>query len=355
MRAVAYRGPHDLVVEERAEAPLAAGEVRVAVESVGVCGTDVRIVKGEHSAYAGVVGRVPGHEVVGRVAEIAPATDAGCAVGDLVFVAPNLGCGECAFCATGDENLCPATDGIGITLDGGFADSLVVPARAVAAGNLIRLEEGSSPDAAVLIEPLACVLRGQDKVGVREGDTVLVAGGGPVGLLHVALAVSRGARLVICSEPSPERRAAARRAGAAVVVDPTAEDLHAAVAHALGGRGPDVVVTAAPVHALQRQALEIAAVGGRVLLFGGLPKSRPTVEMDTNLIHYKELVVAGTTASNLTDCRRAAELVSGGAVDLDWMVSHVCALEDAARAVAQVQDASALKVILKPRPERSPS
>lgn len=352
MRAVVYHGARDLAVEERPDQLLQDGDVRVSVESAGVCGTDVRIYKGEHSAYARAVGRIPGHEIVGWVTEATGQLGSGLSVGDLVFVAPNIGCGHCAQCAAGNENLCLTTEGIGITLDGGFAENLIVPARAVERGNLIRLDESRSHDAAVLIEPLACVLRGQEKVDVNTGDTVLVGGGGPVGLLHVALAVSRGASLVICSEPSEARRAAAQRAGAAIGVDPTQEDLPAVVAEATAGKGMDVVITAAPVHAMQTAAIGLAAAGGRVLLFGGLPKSRPMVEFDSNAIHYKELIVAGTTASTLEDCRRAAELFSQGRIDLDWMVSDVCSLQDFSTAVKRVQDASVLKVVVRPQDVR---
>src|SRR5665647_637586 len=91
-----------------------------------------------------------------------------------------------------------------------------------------------------------------------------------------------------------------------------------------------------------------AATGGRVLFFGGLPTSRPTVELNTNLIHYKELLVAGTTASTLDDCRRAAEIVGRGRIELDWMVSDRYALEDFAEAVGRAQDPAALKVVVKP-------
>ena len=348
MRAVVYRGPRDLVVADVGPRPLGRGDVRVAVDSAGVCGTDVRIFKGEHSGFANGAGRVPGHEVVGRVSEVDQGVSPpGLAVGDVVFVAPNIGCGVCVQCRRGNENLCPTTEAIGISLDGGFAESVLVPARAVERGNLIPLGSASS-DASVLIEPLACVLRGQDKVDVHEGDTVFVAGAGPVGLLHVALARTRGAALVICSEPSAVRREAAQRAGAVVVVDPTTADPHESVAAATGGLGADVVITAAPVHALQSAALHLAATGGRVLFFGGLPKSRPTVELDTNLIHYKELLVAGTTASTLDDCRRAAEMVGRGRIELDWMVSDRYALEDFAEAVGRAQDPAALKVVVKP-------
>jgi L-iditol 2-dehydrogenase len=171
--------------------------------------------------------------------------------------------------------------------------------------------------------------------------------------LHIALAKARGASLILCSEPSPDRRAAARRAGAAVVVDPDGAD--AAVAEATGGAGMDVVITAAPVHALQAAALQLAAPAGRVLFFGGLPRSRPTVELDTNAIHYKELTVAGTTASTLNDCRRAAELVARGRIDLEWMVSDRVGLTDFPRAIAKVQDGTARKVVINPSTAKEPA
>ncbi|MCL2464482.1 MAG: alcohol dehydrogenase catalytic domain-containing protein [Micrococcales bacterium] len=347
MRALCYFGPGDLRLADVAAAPLHSGDVRLAVEAAGVCGTDVRIAKGEHGAYANGVGRVPGHEIVGRVVEAGPSAAA--AVGnDHLFVAPNIGCGECPQCLAGNENLCPHTDGLGITLDGAFAETVVVPARAVSRGNLVALPPGVDADAAVLIEPLACVLRGQGKVDVHTGDTVLVCGGGPVGLLHVALARARGAALVVCSEPSPVRRAAAAGAGAGLVVDPAHDDLASVLRDATDGRGADVAITAAPVPALQAQALELAASGGRVLFFAGLPKSRPTVELDTNLIHYKELLIAGTTASTLADCRDAAALVALGRIDLAPLVSHRFGLDQGAAALAAAQDPAALKVVMKP-------
>ena len=346
MRAAVYRGPHQLVCAEL-PAPLPAdSEVLLDVIAAGICGTDVRIYKGEHRAAQ--PGRVPGHEIVGRVVAAAGTLPDGLSAGDIVFVAPNLGCGACRWCGRGQENLCPQTGALGITLDGGFAEQVAVPARAVARGNLIRLAgadaAGETWAHAVLAEPLACVLRGQAKVGIEPGDSVLVSGGGPVGLLHVALAKARGAGLVVCSEPSPIRRDAALRAGATQVIDPTAASVTEVVADLTAGAGVDVVITAAPVHALQAQALELAATGGRVLYFGGLPKSRPSVELDTNHLHYKELTLVGTTASNVEDCRRAVDLITTGVVDTTWMVSHRFDLTDVAAAIRLAQDPAALKV-----------
>lgn len=349
MKVVSYNGPCDLRVEDRPDPDLASGEARIQVEGCGVCGTDVRIYKGEHSAYDHAAGRVPGHEIVGRIVELSPTAEIEeVSVGDRVFVAPNIGCGACMYCASGNENLCQRTEGIGITRDGAFADFLVIPSAAVARGNLIPLDSSIDPATGTLIEPLACVLRGQKKVNVGLGDTVFVAGGGPVGLLHVALAKASGASFVVCSEPSPERRVAARTAGAAHVIDPIADDAATVVADLTGGAGIDVVITAAPVHAIQTSAIELAARNGRVLFFGGLPKSRPTVEIDSNIIHYRELIVAGTTASTNENCRDAAALVNNGVLTLDWMVSDLVRLDDVATAIDKVQDASALKVVLTP-------
>jgi L-iditol 2-dehydrogenase len=348
VRALVYRGPGSLAVEARAQAPLGPGEARVQVESAGLCGTDVRIFSGQHGAYAGVTDRVPGHEIVGRLVEVGAGAASTPPLGTRVFVAPNFGCGECGFCRHGDENLCRSTQALGITRDGGFAEQVVVPAAAVRSGNLIALGDEQDPSTATLVEPLACVVRGQDKVGLGSGDTVYVAGAGPVGLLHVALARARGASLIVCADRSLTRRTAAERAGADVTLDWSAVDPEAALAELTQGRGVDVVVAAAPSHDLQAQSLRLAAPSGRVLLFAGLPKSRPTVELDTNVIHYKELVVTATTASSLHDCTAAARLLSTELGDLGWVVTDTFSLDDAEAAAARAQDRGALKVVITP-------
>ena len=348
MRALVYRGPGSLRVETRERRPLGPGEARVLVESAGLCGTDVRIFAGQHGAYAGVTDRVPGHEIVGRLAELGEDAAATPALGTRVFLAPNVGCGVCAFCVQGAENLCRSTQALGITLDGGFADEVVVPAAAVRSGNVIALADDQDPSTATLVEPLACVVRGQDKVGLGAGDTVYVAGAGPVGLLHVALARARGASMIVCADRSATRRDAAERAGAEVTLDWSTTDPEAALADLTQGRGVDVVVAAAPSHDLQAQALRLAAPSGRVLLFAGLPRSRPTVELDTNEIHYKELVVTATTASTLGDCTKAARLLTTELGDLGWVITDTFALDDAEAAAARAQDRGALKVVISP-------
>lgn len=338
MRSLRYRGPERIELESIETPVPAPGEVLLKVLACGVCGTDVRIWKGAHRAYANASGRIPGHEIVGEVVE--SRASIGPAVGDVVFVAPNIGCGDCRACRSGNENLCPKTEGIGITRDGGFAEFLLVPSHLVARGNLLSLPAGVRPSVATLIEPLACVVRGQRKVAVAAGDSVAIAGAGPIGLLHVAAARRLGAARVAVAEPSAERRQAALRAGA----DEVYESL---TALAEAEAPPSVIITAAPVKALQVQALDVAAANGRVLYFAGLPKDDSVIGFDTNILHYKELLVVGTTASTVEDCVAAAELLFSDS-SIDWMITDELGLDGFDRAVELMREGTTIKTVLIP-------
>jgi L-iditol 2-dehydrogenase len=162
-----------------------------------------------------------------------------------VFIAPNMGCGHCRQCISGNANLCANFDAIGITLGGGFAEYLLVPARAVQQGNVLPINPQLDPGVAALIEPFACAVRGQNAVGIQPGEVVLVMGAGPIGIMHTKLARLRGAGRVIVSEPIPERLAQAGRLGADRVVDPAQTDLAGVIAEESGSRGADVVIVAA--------------------------------------------------------------------------------------------------------------
>src|SRR5579875_371097 len=179
MKVLAYRGPGPLVLEERPQPHAGPGEVVVHVDACSICGTDLRIVSGEHRAYADGLGRAPGHEVVGTVVEVG--SDARAVVGQRVFVAPNYGCGHCRACRRGLVNLCEHLRAIGITEDGGFAEYLLLRRDLVAQGNLLALPEEADAAAAALAEPLACALRGSQACHIGPGDVVLVYGAGPIG------------------------------------------------------------------------------------------------------------------------------------------------------------------------------
>ncbi|MQA79139.1 MAG: zinc-binding dehydrogenase [Streptosporangiales bacterium] len=347
MLAYAFQpgGAMDLARHE--EPRLRAGDVLVDVISAGVCGTDLKIARGEHRRFPPGTHRIPGHELVGRVAT-AGGTPTGPAVGDLVAVAPNMACDTCGPCRRGRGNLCASYEALGLTVNGAFAQRVRIPARAVAQGNVVPLAADVDPDLAVLMEPVAAVLRGLDAVALDKGDTLVVAGAGPTGLIALLLAKRRGVERVIVSQPSAHRRHLAGELGADHTLDPTACDVVAEVRRLSGGEGADVVMVTTPVGHVFAQSLEMAAVGGRVNFFAGLPPRAGRVELDANLVHYRELTVTGTTANTTEDCRRALDLLLADPAVFAPLVTHRYPLRDAERAFADAAGGGALKVVLHP-------
>jgi len=348
MLAAVYHGPNDLRIESVPIPEIGPDEVLLRVLRANICGTDLRILHGGHRKYPPGTARIPGHEVVGEVAAAGAVVTADYPLGRRLFVAPNMGRGDSRETISGNNNLDPEFEAIGITMDGAFAEFMRVPALAVRQGNLMGVADGIDPAVAALVEPLACVWRGQNKIGVGAGDVVLVMGAGPIGVLHVMLARLRGATRIIVSEPAAGRREQALALGADVVVDPMSEDLAAVVAAESGGRGADVVITAAPVKMLQEQALDLAAMGGRINYFGGLSKDDAYIRFNSNTVHYKELIVTGTTACSTYDCLRAAEIVNSGRLNLVPLITAAFPLAEANAAFAAAADGRNLRVTLVP-------
>jgi L-iditol 2-dehydrogenase len=347
MLAAVYHGPNDLRVEAVPVPQIEKGEILVRVNSASICGTDLRIFHGNHRMYPPGTIRIPGHEVVGTIAKLGADAE-GYAVGQRVFCAPNTGCGHCLQCVSGNNNLCANYDAIGVTSDGGFAEYVRIPARSVQQGNVIPVSESVDPAVAALVEPFACVLRGQNALHIKPGDVVLVMGAGPIGIMHMKLAKARGAGRVIVSEPVDDRVKQAARMGADRVINPLSEDLKAIISSESQGRGADVIIVAAPIHAAQESALDLAAISGRINFFGGLPKDMPTISFNSNLVHYKELVVTGTTACSTADCWQAIQIVNSGLVDLSDIVSQRFPLIDAVAAFTAAEDRKSLKIVLEP-------
>jgi L-iditol 2-dehydrogenase len=344
VEALVYHGPGDLRVEERPTPRPGPGEAVLRVGACGICGTDLRIASGKHGAYPPGTVRVPGHEVAGRIEAVGEGVDL--EEDRPAFVAPNVGCGRCRQCRAGRVNLCVRPQAIGIHRDGGFAERLLLPASLVSQGNVLPVPEEADLRAVALVEPLACVLRGSRTCDIRAGDLVVIVGAGPVGLMHLLVARLADPGAVIVSQRSEERRRLALAWGADCAVAP--ENLPPAVMNLSDERGADVVIVAAPSAEAQRQALEIAAPAARINFFGGLPRDDSVVELDTNLIHYKELVVTGTTANTTEDCRRALELVLDGSIDTAALVSESYTLGEADNALAAAGSGKTLKVVIEP-------
>jgi len=347
MLALVYHGPDDLRVDEVPIPQIGPDEILLKVSAASICGTDFRIWHGGHRKYPPGTLRIPGHEVSGEVASVGDNIQ-DLKAGQRVFVAPNMGCGRCRQCISGNNNRCASYAALGVTLDGAFAEFMRVPAVAVLQGNVMPLADSLGAEVASLIEPLACVLRGQKALAIQPGDVVLVMGAGPIGIMHMLLARLSGASKVLVSELQEARLFQAKRLGADRVIDLAKENIQAVIEAESEGQGADVVIVAAPSHQGQESALNLAAIGGRINFFGGLPKDRPTINFDSNLVHYKELMVTATTACSTSDCHQAAAIVNSGRIDLSPLISARFALKDALAAFQAAEDRHSLKVVVKP-------
>jgi len=321
-------------------------EMLVKVEAAAICGTDIKIARHGHRKLKPGQRIVLGHEFVGTVAETGPAVR-GWTAGDRVGVAPNFGCGQCAACIRGMANMCPEFSAFGIDRDGAHAPFVSIPAKALAQGNVTPLPEGVPWEEAALAEPLSCVLNAQHSVRLTAGETVLIYGVGPMGLLHVMLAAATGAAQIIAVDTNPQRLTTAAAMGATLLVDGSRESVMERVQAETQSRGVDVAITAAPIPALVPEALSLLAPFGRLCLFAGFVSGKSSVTIDANPIHYRNLTVTGTTGGANADYRTAVALIAARRVDVRPMISHVIPMSQISEAYRIAMAGEGLKVVCK--------
>ncbi|BAL91332.1 putative alcohol dehydrogenase [Actinoplanes missouriensis 431] len=346
MKVVRFHAPGDVRFEDVPEPEAGPGEVKIRVRNCSTCGTDVKISKfGHHHIHPP---RVMGHEIAGEVVAVGDGVE-GWQPGDRVQVIAAIPCGECAECRRGRMTVCPNQVSMGYHFEGGFAQFMVVPTEVLKVDGLNRIPDGVSFAEASVAEPLACALNAQNLARVGEGDDVVVIGSGPIGCLHVRLARARGAARVFLVELNRERLDMAAnlvKPDAAICageVDPVEE-----VRKLTDGRGADVIITAAASGKAQEQAIEMAARQGRISFFGGLPKDNPTITCDSNLVHYRELMIIGANGSSPSHNKEALQLVATGAVPVADLITHRLPLEGAIDAFGIVARGEAIKVTIEP-------
>ncbi len=345
MIAAVFNGPDEIEVKEVETPEVEASEVLVEVRANTVCGTDVRILRGEKTT--GIYPpSILGHEFAGRVAAVGEQVE-GYEVGASVAMSPTIPCRRCFYCKRDMENVCANWKAMGYEVDGGLSQYVRVPADAIEAGCLFVAREDLPPEQLALAEPLSCCVHGQRLSRVGLDDTVLVMGAGPIGLFHLQLARVAGARTVILSEPSEERRRFAQNLGAHVTVDPTSEDLAQVVAEHTDGLGVDVVLICIGMPGLVNQAFELARKGGRINVFAGLA-NEGWAEVAANLIHYNQLQVTGVTGARRSDYEVALRLIESGRVDVSDMVTHRFPLEEAVEAIETAASGDGIKVAVMP-------
>lgn len=325
--SVVWEQGEGAVIEDREVPSPGPGELRVAVEASGICGTDVHIVSGEYPlAHPGVT---LGHEYAGRVVEVGPGVEA-FSVGERVVVDPNIPCRVCHYCHSSRPHLCENPEGLGVSRNGGLAELSIVPIT-----QAYKVPEELSSEAAALTEPLACALHAVDLSGVRPGDSTLVLGAGPIGILCAALLVAAGASSVLVSEPNPGRRERVREVGAEPI-DP--ESIAEAQA--------DVVMECVGLVQTMQTAVEAARPGATVM-WVGVAGPETEVAVKPYDVFRRELTIRGSY-TNPYVMERSLALLASGRIDWETIITHRYSLDDFDQAWEAHREGAGLKVSVQP-------
>ncbi len=335
MRVMWAERPNELEVRQVPMIEIEENEVLIEVAYVGICPWDVRAFSGLSSSVA--FPRILGHEMAGIVRAVGKNVKI---IKPGMRVVPDMGikCGVCKACRSGRENRCqnPMFRQYG----GGFADYVRVPEKNV---HIIKNPK-TKLQAAAFTEPLACVVRGQDILNLYPGEIQLVAGLGPIGLMHLQVAKAFGCR-VIASDPIPERLVKAKELGADWTVNPNETDVAEYVKEVSGGWGVDAAVVTVGSARLVEQIIPMLAPGGRLNIFAGIyPKDQ--LHIDPNLIHYGEFVITGSADSTPINMDKALELIETGIVKTETLISHMLPLEELGKGFEIVNKRQGLKIML---------
>ena len=338
MKAVVYDAPRNFAVREVPTPEPGAGEVRIKIDQVGVCGTDLHIHEGEFQARFPLI---PGHELVGVIDALGDGVDR-FDIGEQVTVNPNIHCGHCDFCLSGRLILCRNLKGMGSNFPGFFAEFVTVPET------LTFSVEGLDRDVAVFSEPAACAMHGLERLEIRPGSSALVVGAGPTGLLLAQLIASGGATSVTVAAPRQFKLDTALDLGIDRVVlihrdspDANIETLRAA---SPDGHGFDIVVEATGSPDVGSTCVALTRNGGTVLIYG-VAREADLVQFHPFDVFRREITIKGSFAE-VTSFAAAIAALRNGRVKTDGIITHRFPLDDYASALETVASRHGHKVVI---------
>lgn len=336
MQTALLQEPLHFQIVETERPKVGPTDVLIKVAACGVCGTDIEAFLG-HQPRGWTI-TYPfrmGHELAGTVVEVGAEVPT-VKPGDRVVADGRIPCGYCHYCRRGWFSACPNQR----YFSGGLSEFSAYSFR-----NLVRIPDAVSLDEAAFAEPLACVVNGQSKLDVPLGGIAVVIGDGPIGLLHMQVLKHRGA-FTIMAGLLDHRLQMAKQLGADVVVNVEKEDLAGIVRQVSDGRGADVVLNAVGKAAVLKLAIDLAARRGQVLFFAAT--MQPQVELDLDLVHYKELALRGSYDSTIAQYEDALALLRAGTVQVKPLISHRLPLSGVQEGYEIARQQSGLKVIILP-------
>ncbi len=322
MKAAVLRGKEDLRIERVPMPKAGPGELVVRVDAALTCGTDLKVFRRGYHAKMLTEDKLFGHEAAGTVAEVGEGVTE-FQVGERVLPLNSAPCDACFYCRQGQQNLCDDL----LFNNGAYAEYLLVPERIVRK-NTLRIPKNMRAEHAALTEPLACVVRGLEESDVKAGQTAIVLGAGPIGLLFIHAAAIEGLH-VIAVVKRTDQVATAKLFGAEQVVRVADVEDPVATARALTpeGRGADLVFEAVATPEAWQWSAQMVRKGGVVNWFGG-PPAGTDVKLDTNLIHYSDLTLKASFHHTPGTVRRAFAMIGSGKFKADAFLTGTATLDD---------------------------
>jgi L-iditol 2-dehydrogenase len=288
MKAAVFKDIENMVVEQRPIPECPHGGMLVKVHACGICGGDIR--NYHNGLRGGVTNQIMGHEIAGEVVEVGEGITR-FRVGDRVALAPDISCGDCWYCKRGLVNLCTSHRMLGTHLPGGYAQYLALPPDVMKRGFVELIPDGISYEHAAFAETAAGVIACQEYNNISLGDKVVIIGDGPVGCLHLEVARARGANVIMVGIDKLKLAESFKPDYLFNNKDP--ELVTAKIKEITGGIGADIVILAVPTVAPQQQALDMVRKRGRIVIYGGTPKTAEMTTLNSNTIHYNEITVVG--------------------------------------------------------------
>ena len=337
MNAGVYIGDYQVRMVEREIPVPKEGEVLLKVSHIGICGTDMAIYHGNlsHRVKAPLI---MGHEFSGVVVETNG--DIPFQIGERVVVEPTLSCGKCKPCRSGNYNVCKNVGFIGIEQDGGFAEFVTVPYE-----SLHRIPAKLSDVHAAVVEPLAVAVHAVNKSNLKLGDSVVIFGGGPIGLLIGLAAKEAGAGQIIVSDISPYRLKKAEELGF-IAVNSKNTDIVAEVRALTEQNGADIVFEVAGTPITAKQMVEVARIQGQIVV---VSLFKQPVPVDLLLMQSQEISLITTRCYVAESFEKAIQLMATGRIDVSPIISHILSLEEIAEGFALMENPEkSIKILIKP-------